>query len=163
MDFEQLYAQYFRDVHRFVLSLCRDHALAEELTQQTFFKALRSLDSFQQNCHVRTWLCSIAKNLYFSHLRRHKAQESADWPLPDAEGPEASLCEREETLRLHQHLHDLPEPYREVFTLRVFGDLGHAQIASVFGKSEAWARTTFYRAKLLLQQRIKGDKDEQHG
>lgn len=159
MDMEALYMQYFRDVYRFTLSLSRDAALAEELTQETFFKAMRGIKGFDGRCHPRTWLCSIAKNLYFSRLRAPKTEPLDIWPGETHDGPEAALEASERSMRAHRCLHALPEPYREVFSLRVMGELSHAQVAAVFGKSEAWARTTYYRAKLLLQRRVKEEED----
>ena len=65
-DFEKIYAEYFGEVYKFVLSLCQNVSLAEEITQETFFKALRSLDSFDGKKDIRAWLFTIAKNTYFS-------------------------------------------------------------------------------------------------
>jgi RNA polymerase sigma-70 factor (ECF subfamily) len=152
--FEALFQQYFERVYRFALSLTRSDAAAEELTQQTFFKALKSIDSFQGRSEPVTWLCSIAKNEYFNQQQRRREEPTeADAPAfrqGDA-SLEATLLEKEQILRLHRHLHALEEPYREVFMLRVFGELKYAQIGALFGKADGWARVTFYRAKCALQ------------
>lgn len=163
MDMEGLYAQYFRDVYRFALSLSRDAILAEEITQETFFRAVRAVKKFDGRCHPRTWLCSIAKNLYFSRLRVPGTEPlNLDIWFGEAslDNPDAALETSERLMRMHRCLHALPEPYREVFSLRIFGELSHAQVAAVFSKSEAWARTTYYRAKLLLQQRVREEEDQ---
>ena len=158
-----MFTQYFARVYRFALGLTGNEAAAEELTQQTFFKALKSLDQFQGRSDPVTWLCSIAKHEYVNGLRRGREQPFG----PDADvfdgaspGIDAGYVREEETLRLHRHLHALEEPYREVFMLRVFGELKYAQIAGLFGRTESWARVTYYRAKLALQQRMEEEEHE---
>ena len=161
---EELFSRYFRQVYGFALSLTRDEGEAEDLAQQTFFKALEKIDSFQGRSDPATWLCSIAKNEYFNR-RRRRCRElplEPDAPLPS--GGDGSVEERlqnkEQTMLLYRHLHTLPEPYREVFMLRVFSELKYGQIASLFGKTESWARVTYYRAKQDLQRRMKEENDE---
>ncbi|MDR0897050.1 MAG: RNA polymerase sigma factor [Oscillospiraceae bacterium] len=160
--FDKLFHEYFERVYRFALSLTRSDVAAEELTQQTFFKALKSIDSFQGRSEPITWLCSIAKNEYFNQQRRREEAAPPDAPVFQRGDAllEAALLEKEQLLRLHRHLHALEEPYREVFMLRVFGELKYAQIGALFGKAEGWARVTFYRAKCALQGKIK--KEETH-
>lgn len=161
-DFDTLYTQYFRAVHRFVLSLCRDAKLAEEITQDTFLKALTHGDGFQARCSAQTWLCQIAKHRYYDILRRRRMEgrmtEAGQAPASTQPPPETVLMDKERTEQLHRHLHAMEEPYREVFTLRVLGELSHGQIAALFGKTEAWARTTYYRAKVRLQERMAEDE-----
>ena len=161
--FEELFSRYFRQVHGFALSLTRDEAEAEELTQHTFYKALEKIDSFQGRSDPATWLCSIAKNEYFN--RRRKRRElplETDAPVCTAgdESVEMTVQRSDEAMRIHRHLHTLSEPYREVFMLRVFSELRYGQIASLFGKTESWARVTYYRAKQDLQRRMKEEDDE---
>lgn len=158
-DCETIYRRYFPAVYRYLLSLCRDAALAEEITQATFFAALQKIGSFREDCAVETWLIGIARNRYFDHCRRRK--RLADTPPEGAaagsgSGTPEELFLRSETVgRFHQLLHALPEPYKEVFTLRVFGELSYASIAALFAKTEAWARVTYYRAKEKLQSQIR--------
>ncbi|RCX15369.1 RNA polymerase sigma-70 factor (ECF subfamily) [Fontibacillus phaseoli] len=155
-DFEQIYDQYFRDVYQFVYSLSRNETLSEEVTQETFFKALKSIDSFKGNCKLSVWLCQIAKNTYFTHLDKQKRYAPEDEGTVASGGnPEEALLKRDETMRIHRALHRLKEPYKEVFTLRVFGELSFAQIGGLFEKSEGWARVTFYRAKQKIQELLK--------
>lgn len=156
-DFAKIYQHYFQDVYRFLLRLSQDEAMAEELTQQCFFQALERLNTFRGDCELRVWLCQIAKNLYFSHRRQEKRLARNVSPTALAgtstdQGLEYVL-RQERSQQLHQALHQLTEPYKEVFSLRVFGELSYAQISSLFGKTESWARVTFHRAKLQLQQR----------
>lgn len=155
-DFEALFTLYFSRVYRFALKLTRDEHQAEELTQQTFFKALKKIDSFRGRSDPATWLCSIAKHEYLSSLRRREdARDPASPVFDGASGDVSDAVFREtEVMRLHRMLHQLDEPYREVFMLRVFGELKFEQIASLFGKSVSWGRVTYYRAKLELQKRM---------
>ena len=154
MDFESIYRDYFDDVYRYLRALTLDDALAEELTQDTFFKAMRSLGKFEGRCDVRVWLCQIAKNAYYSHLRRKKRLTSGELPEDTDSGErlEAFLEDRELAFRLHRVLHDTPEPYKEVFSLRVFGELGFREIGLLFGKSEHWACVTYHRAKERIRK-----------
>lgn len=154
-DFERIYGENFPRVYGFLVRLCRNESLAEELTQETFFKAMRSMNTFTGSCRVDVWLCQIAKNAYYDHCRRQKKR--ADAP-PDIESPhrvEDALMDREQAMSLHEKLHALDEPYKEVFMLRVFGELDYAQIARLFGKTESWARVTYHRAKTKLMSATK--------
>lgn len=162
-SFEALFRRYFERVYRFALSLTRDANEAEDLTQQTFFKALRKIDTFEGRSDPATWLCSIAKNEFFSGRKRAREMSfSPDAQVFDGEGEqvEQTLEHRENVMRIHRALHELIEPYREVFMLRVFGELKYAQIAALFNRTESWARVTYYRAKCELERRIGGEEDE---
>lgn len=137
---------------RFLLSLTRDTSLAEELTQETFYKAMKGISGYQSKSKLSTWLCQIAKNTYYSYQRKH-SRLTHESEKEASEGDVLSdLLHQENIQLLHQALHDLPEPYREVFTLRVFAELNHQQIATLFGNSENWARVTFYRAKAKIRE-----------
>ena len=163
-SFDEMFALYFGRVYRFALSLTRSTALAEDITQQTFFKALKKIESFEGRSDPGTWLCSIAKNEYFSLRKRGREQaEPPDSTLFMGRAADAAEhAENEATLmQIHRHLHELEEPYREVFMLRVFGELKYAQIGSLFGKKDSWARVIYYRAKLKLQEKIKEDEGGQ--
>lgn len=160
--FEELFNNYFRQVYHFALSLTRSEQAADELTQQTFFKALKSLDSFQGRSDPATWLCSIAKNEHFNGARRKREQTTEpDSPVFDrpVHSVEEMVLENDQIMRIHRLLHALSEPYREVFSLRVFSELKFSQIALLFSKTESWARVTFYRAKCEMQNKIR-EEDE---
>ena len=151
-DFELIYSQYFRDVYGFVLSLSRNEKIAEEITQETFYKALKSIDSFKGNCKINVWLCQIAKNTYFTYIDKQKRMDTNGVPERASDkNIEEMIQVKEEAFRIHQVLHDLQEPYKEVFTLRIFGELSFKQISQLFGKTESWARITFHRAKRKMQ------------
>ena len=157
-QFEDVYREHFISVYRFALSLCRDEALAEELTQETFFRAMEHLDSYRGQSSVFVWLCQIAKNRYYSLCRKRKHIVPAAPEAGDA-GIESAFLERDDARRLHRLLHELREPYKEVFSLRVFGELPFSQIGELFEKSESWARLVFYRAKNELRRQMDEQSD----
>ena len=148
MDFKKIYYEHFKDVYHFMLSMCKDQILAEEITQETFVKALENFDSFKGKSKVNTWLCQIAKNLYFDRLDKDKRLNC----FHDIEGEITEdfvyrLIDYEDSVKIHELLHSLSEPYKEVFTLRVFAELSFKEIANLFDKYDNWARVVFYRAK----------------
>ena len=153
-DFERIYAEYYDAVYGYCLRLTHDHHLAEEVTQESFFKALKAIGSFHGECRLQVWLCQIAKNTYFSLLkkRKHAAPMEGDWP--DPADLEERLGDKEEALQIHRVLHTLPEPYREVFWLRTFGELSFSQIGELFEKTESWARVTYHRARLKIKEEL---------
>ena len=154
-DFEEVYRLYFADVYKYIMALSRDGAVAEEVTQETFFKALTAIDTFRGDCQLRVWLCQIARNQYLSLCRER--QKFADTvPEQGDDGIEAGFADREDARRLHVLLHDLPEPHKEVFSLRTFGELPFAQIGELFGKTESWARVTYFRARQKLKEEFHG-------
>ena len=146
-DFEEIYATYFDSVYQYVLSLCRDVHTAEEVTQESFCKAMTHLDRFDGRCRLYVWLCQIAKNTYLTHVRKQKRRAAPPEDEPSHPGFEGELLDSDSAWQLHRLLHDLNEPYKEVFSLRVFGELSFPQIGQLFGKSDSWARLIFYRAK----------------
>lgn len=155
-DFNEIYSQYFKDVHKYVLSLSKNEAVAEEITQETFFKALKSIDKFNGTCKVYVWLCQIAKNTYFSYREKMKkySYDSDIEERVDDVNLDNRLFIAESAFEIHKALHNLDEPYKEVFTLRLFGELQFAQIADLFNKTESWARVTYHRAKIKLKEML---------
>ena len=154
-DFDKIYAEYFSEVYKFVLSLCRNPTLAEEITQEAFFKALKNIDSFKGDCKLNTWLCKIAKNTFYSYVKKDSRQ--ADYSLEivvSDEDIEARFADKEAAYAIHKVLHKLNDPYKEVFWLRIFGELSFAQIGALFSKTESWARVTYYRAKIMIKEEI---------
>lgn len=150
-EYQEIYSLYFQDVYKYMLALSRDPNLAEEITQETFFKALKSLDSFRGQCKLYVWLCQIAKNTYLSYLKKHKEPEIEETLTGSLE---ERILEEESAFLIHQALHNLPEPYKEVFSLRVLGELSFRQIGLLFGKSENWARVTYHRARLKIKEEL---------
>ena len=105
-----------------------------------------------------TWLCAIAKNYFLDEKRR----ESRTSPMPEdtsvipdtGKGIEQAAVDRDSSFRIHLALHSLEEPYREVFELRIFGELSFREIGEIFSRTENWARVTYHRARLKLQERM---------
>jgi RNA polymerase sigma factor (sigma-70 family) len=161
MDYEKLYTSYYMQIYSYVVSIAQNRELAEEITQKTFYKAISAKTKFKGRSNELTWLCSIAKNLYYDELRKnqHIADMSEISDLPSDENIERTVSDSDMAFRIHLVLHRLDEPYKEVFQLRVFGELSFAQIATIFGKTETWARVTYHRAKLKIQEGI-GEKHE---
>lgn len=157
VDFGEIYLEYFSDVYKYVLSLCVDENLAEEITQDTFFKAMQQIDKFNGSCKLYVWLCQIAKNTYFTHYKKRKRIVSdLETDIPNTlYDLESDYLDKDTARRLHIELHKLKEPYKEVFTLRVFGELPFSQIGELFEKTDSWARVVFYRAKKQLQEVMK--------
>ncbi len=154
-DFDEIYAKYFSFVYKFTLGLCKNKALAEEITQETFFKALKNIEKYDEKYRLTTWLCQIAKNTYFSYLRKNNKQADLDSErFISDENIESRFADKEDAAVIHKALHRLKDPYKEVFYLRVFGELSFAQIGVIFDKTENWARVTFYRAKIQIKEEM---------
>ena len=154
-DFDRIYAEYFSEVYKFALTLCKSPSLAEEITQETFFKALKNIDNFNGSCKISTWLCKIAKNTFYSHNKKQSKQAEFNLSLDISdESLEEHFADKETAYAIHKILHKLKEPYKEVFWLRTFGDLSFAQIGTLFSKTESWARVTYYRAKTLIKEEL---------
>lgn len=157
MEFEELYNTYFKDVYRYVLRLSGDAHVAEEVTSDTFFKALKAIHKFHGDCDVRVWLCQIAKNCYYTFLKDSGRTENIDTPeLLNIADPEMSaeeqLARKETAKKLQNLLHRLPEPYKEVFLWRTYAELSFKQIGQMFGKTDNWACVTYHRAGTMLRK-----------
>ena len=156
-ELDQIYREYAGDVYAYALSICRDQAMAQDILQDTMLKAVTSYDTFRGDCSVKSWLCAIAKNFCLNAMKRADnnnlpVEESA---VPHPDNIEQQLSDNDTAMRIHKHLHSLDEPYREVFSLRVFAELKFDDIGKIFGKSGNWARVTFFRAKEKLIQLTK--------
>ena len=158
MNFDDVYRSYFSDVFYYLRILSADRDIAEELTQETFFRALRSLDSFDGRKDIRAWLFTIAKNIYIDHRRKekHRAGEELNEEIPET-GVSfiEELADRDAAYRVHQLLHQMKEPYKEVFWMRTFGELSFKEISAIFVKTESWARVTYHRAKMKIKEGMK--------
>jgi RNA polymerase sigma-70 factor (ECF subfamily) len=153
--FDKLYEACYMRVFSYAMTLTRDRHLAEEITQETFFRAFSRLDSFRGESDEATWLCAIARNLFNDEKRRQgKFGQLPEEAASQDRGIEQSAVEKDDSFRVHMALHGLDEPYREVFELRVFGELSFAQIGRIFTKTENWARVTFHRARAKLKERM---------
>lgn len=152
-DFQEVYDLYFKDVYKYALSLSRDPNIAEEITQETFFKALKNIGSFRGQCRLYVWLCQIAKNTYFTYSQT-QSRAGPEQEAASGESLEDRLLAKESAFEIHKVLHRLQEPYKEVFSLRVFGELSFSQIGELFGKTESWARVTYHRARLKIKEEM---------
>lgn len=157
--FEELYRNYFGDVYRYIRRLSGDDHIAEEITSETFFKAMHAMDGFRGDCDVRVWLCQIAKNCYNTYLKKQSRTESLDtepWQSVSDGGdsPSEQVTDRDEAMRIQRILHEIPEPYKEVFMWRVYAEMSFGQIARVFGKTENWACVVYHRARKMIKERL---------
>ena len=162
---EDVYQQYADQVKRFLVCLTGDLALAEELTQETFYQAVKTFSRFDGSCKTSVWLCQIAKHCWYAHLkrqRRHPAvslealSQTGEEPAAGAGEalPEISLLRWDTYVSIHKAIHGLREPYREIFLLRALSELSFREIGEIFGRTENWARVTYYRAKTMLAERL---------
>lgn len=163
IQLEQIYKAYFSDVYRYVLSLSGSESTAEEITCDTFFKAMKGLPKFRGDCDIRVWLCQIAKNLYYSYIKKEKRSAPFDEEvmsgIEDTEKTaEERVQDRDDAEHIRRFLHELNEPYKEVFMWRVYGELSFKQIGELFGKTENWACVTYHRAKTMISRRTEEQK-----
>lgn len=166
MDFEKIYDTYFDDVYLYVRRLSGNEHIADEIASETFFKAMSSIKNFRGECDIRVWLCQIAKNSYFSYLKKNgktigfddaKLQDLAD---PNALLPRKIPNEKEDIRQAQKAVHTLPELYREVFMWRVFADLSFKQIGELFHKTDNWACVTYHRARKMIKSRLEEPDSE---
>lgn len=158
IKFEDMYQRFFKDVYLFVFSISKDRQIAEDITQETFFKALKEIKNFRGDCSVKSWLCQIAKNLYISQMRKKRMISLEDMDVVPNQisttNIEQEYIQKENTLSVYKVLHLLEEPYKEIFLLRTLGELEFKEIADVFHKTESWARVTYHRARLKIQKAL---------
>ncbi len=155
-NIEKVYKVYYMDVYSFIITIVKNAQLAEELTQETFYRAMKS--TFRGDSKELTWLCAIAKNLCMDVLRKKKTEEYKEEEAESNINVEQMVVDKEAALAVHMALHQLEEPYKEVFSLRIFGELSFREIGQIFGKTENWARVTYHRAKLMLQDVLGKEK-----
>lgn len=167
-DFEKIYRAYFNDVFYYIKRLSKSDTVAEEITGETFFKAMNALDCFRGDCDIRVWLCQIAKNCYFSYLKKQNhsisLEDMDNISTLESECAEETIEEwivkQSDVMQIHMLLHDLQEPYKEVFMLRIFGELSFRQIGKIFSKTENWACVTYHRARNKIKEKME-DKDNE--
>ena len=159
MEFEQIYITYFRDVYLYIRRLSNSEHIAEEITSETFFKAMKSIDSFRGDCDIRVWLCQIAKNCYYSYIKKADRTECIDNVEIAEQGAsfEERLFRHDTAKQIQKILHDVPEPYKEVFMWRVYAELSFKQIGQMFGKSENWACVAYHRARNKIKEKLEVD------
>lgn len=154
--FEKLYETYYMRVYSYVMTLAGKQHMAEEITQEAFYKAFTAKSAFRGESNEVTWLCAIARNLFLDEMRRQSKNTEADLDANEDSGIniESEVEDRDTSYRIHQALQELEEPYRRVFELRIFGELSFREIGDICEKTENWARVTYHRAKLKLQNSV---------
>ena len=151
----RLYETCYMRVFSYLMTLAGDRSLAEELTQETFYRAFTRQREFRGESDEVTWLCAIAKNLFVDEQRRSSRRGEILEDLPDhAKSVAKTVEDRDSSFRIHLILHEMEDPYKEVFELRIFGELSFREIGTIFGKTENWARVTYHRARIKLQERL---------
>jgi len=157
---EKLYDACYMQVYSYVMTLVKDQHKAQEITQETFFKAITAKQTFRGESECSSWLCAIAKNIFIDSTRKSsRYQDEPDETLADSDTDiEQSIIDSETSFRIHMLLHEMEDPYKEVFELRVFGELSFAQISAIFHKTESWARVTFHRARMKLIERMNSNE-----
>lgn len=146
----------YEAVYHYILALCRNETLAQDITQETFLKAIRSSDKFKGESSLYTWLCAIAKRQLINRYKKDGREIPTDdfsGTLPKNEKSfEELISDKDMAMHIHRVLHQMEEPYKEVFSLRVFGQLSFADIAKLFAKTESWARVTYHRARKAINE-----------
>lgn len=154
-DLELIFNKYYKYVKGYTLSLCFDESLAEEITQETFYKALKNADKFKNQCRMETWLCTIARNEFLSLKRKKKTENIDDCGFLISDLSVSDNIEDKENIKnILEASTQLPTPYKEVFYMKALGELPFSVIAEVYGKTESWARVTYHRARQKIIERM---------
>lgn len=155
-DFEKVFQEYKGFIYKYLIKLCRDELLSEELTQETFFRAYMNMSTLRDESKISVWLCQIAKNTYFAwyNVQKKHVNLEESMEIKGSVDIEQQFVDKELSEKALACLHKLDEPYKEVFMLTVLGQVSLKDISRIFGKSESWARVTFYRAKQKLAERM---------
>lgn len=152
---KKIYEEYFETVNKYLFCLTHDNDISEELTQETFYKAVQKINTYKGECKISVWLCQIAKNLWYDQCRKKKKIINIEEELFDIqaiETTESQVIENEEKILLYKKLQQLDEKTREVIYLRITGELSFKEIGTILNKTENWARVTFYRGKNKLKE-----------
>ena len=153
-DMEEIYKEYFETVNKYLFCLTRNNDISEELTQETFYRAVKNINKFKGNCKISVWLCQIAKNLWYDELKKKKKFKylNEDEMTFTEENIEEEVIAKDNKVNLYKKMQNLDEQTREVIYLRITGELSFKEIADILNKTESWARVTFYRGKQKLRE-----------
>lgn len=157
INFEEIYYKYYKSIYRYLITITKELNSAEEIAQETFLKAMKNIDKYDPNRKMLTWLCEIAKNTYFSEYkknRRFQKWEDMELEIDNEQSIVDKIIDSEDSIEILKILHQLEEPYKEVFSLRVYCELSFKQIGEIFDKNENWARVTYYRSKLKIKEML---------
>ena len=160
-NIEEIYEEYFETVNKYLICLTHNKEISDDLTQETFCRAVENINAFRNECKISVWLCQIAKNLWYNELKKNKKMDHIDDEhismIPSKGEVENDVISNSNKLELYKRLQKLDKQTREVVYLRITGELSFKEIADILNKTENWARVTFYRGKLKLKE---GDYDE---
>lgn len=155
-DIEKIYKEYFETVNKYLFCLTHNSDLSEELTQETFYRAVQKINTYKGECKISVWLCQIAKNLWYDYCRKNKrivnAKEQDLFNIKSSDVLEDEMILSEEKFSLFKKMQKLDEKTREVIYLRITGELTFKEIGIIMNKTENWARVTFYRGKNQLKE-----------
>ena len=155
LEIDSVYRKHAEFVYKYLFSLCHEEDTAEELLQETFYQAIKSAKRYDGSCKVTTWLCQIAKHLWYQEVDRRRKYQSRtlnDNTISEEKMLEEKFCQREQLLEIFQRVHILDDTSKEIFYLRVMGDFSFKEIGQIFNKNENWARVTFYRVKQKIMK-----------
>ena len=155
-DIEKIYEEYFETVNKYLFCLTKNNDISEELTQETFYKAVKKIDTYKGECKMSVWLCQIAKNLWYDECRKNKKlkniSEEELLNIEEKSTIEENIVSEEEKIEIYKKMQKLDEKTREVMYLRISGELSFKEIGIILNKTENWARVTFYRGKNKLKE-----------
>lgn len=154
-NIEQIYKEYFKTVNKYLFCLTHNSDISEELTQETFYRAVKKIDTYKGECKISVWLCQIAKNLWYDQCRKKKRDGEIDESILDFDATnvtEEQVISNEEKMILYKKMQKLDEKTREVLYLRITGELSFKEIGIILNKTETWAKVTFYRGKNRLKE-----------
>lgn len=154
-DIEKIYEEYFKTVNKYLFCLTHNSDISEELTQETFCKAVQKINTYKGECKISVWLCQIAKNLWYDQCRKNKKTVNIEEELLKIENTnsiEEDVISKDEKMELYKKMQKLDEKTREVIYLRITGELSFKEIGTILNKTENWARVTFYRGKNQLKE-----------
>lgn len=166
MDLQEIYINYANDIKKFLFCLTHNYDLSEELTQETFYQACKSIKRYDGSCKMSVWLCQIAKHAFYDYLKKQKhykvvsVDEGCDLVNVHQISLEDYLVTKEQTEEILHAISEIKEPYRKVFLLRTLGEMSFKEIGYIFEKSDNWARVTYYRAKGILFERINYNEND---
>lgn len=158
---DEIYRENAQAIYKYLCGLTRDRELAEELTQETFFQAIKGIDKFRGDCKISVWLCGIAKNLWYKELEKRSRHKTAplDDAMPSGESVENRSLDKLEKIEIFRLMHNLDDVTREIMYLRLAGELQFSEIANIMGKTENWARVTYYRGKQKIMKGMREWKE----
>ena len=157
MTFEEIYKENYKVVYRYLVSLCKDNSLAEDILQQSFYKAFINLNKYDGQSKISTWLCTIARNELYNYYKKNKVTkyDLLDDIKDDEKGILERIIDKEKVNFILDIINDLEEIYQRIFILRHYYDLSYKGVAKLCNKSESFVRVVFYRTKLKVRERMK--------